>query len=99
MKTTAISSHRLCLPPSLSDLLFSSRDYTQLKADAEAQYAQGSYARANEIYARADKTKLSAERSALGRVSSCRHFVALAIRDSNCRHNEAEKPAQNNSKN
>lgn len=35
-------------------------DYSQLKADAEAQYAQGSYARANEIYARVDKSKLSA---------------------------------------
>ncbi|HSK62328.1 MAG TPA: alpha-2-macroglobulin family protein [Pyrinomonadaceae bacterium] len=35
-------------------------DYAQLKADAEAQYAQGSYARANEIYARVDKSKLSA---------------------------------------
>jgi hypothetical protein len=35
-------------------------DYLQLKADAEAQYAQGSYARANEIYARVDKSKLSA---------------------------------------
>jgi hypothetical protein len=35
-------------------------DYPQLKAEAEAQYAQGSYARANAIYARVDKLKLSA---------------------------------------
>ncbi|HEX6717767.1 MAG TPA: hypothetical protein VF088_11690, partial [Pyrinomonadaceae bacterium] len=34
-------------------------DYPQLKNEAEAQYAQGSYARANEIYSRVDKTKLS----------------------------------------
>ncbi|HSE16620.1 MAG TPA: alpha-2-macroglobulin family protein [Pyrinomonadaceae bacterium] len=34
-------------------------DYSQLKNDAEAQYAQGSYARANELYSRVDKTKLS----------------------------------------
>ena len=35
-------------------------DYAQLKQEAEAEYAQGSYARANEIYARVDKLKLSA---------------------------------------
>ena len=35
-------------------------DYAQLRTEAEAQYAQGSYARANEIYARVDKSKLSA---------------------------------------
>jgi alpha-2-macroglobulin len=35
-------------------------DYSQLKSDAEAAYAQGSYARANEIYARVDQTKLAA---------------------------------------
>jgi alpha-2-macroglobulin len=34
-------------------------DYSQLKNDAEAQYAQGSYARAHEIYARVDKSKLN----------------------------------------
>ena len=34
-------------------------DYSQLKNDAEAQYAQGSYSRANEIYARVDKSKLN----------------------------------------
>src|SRR6476469_560444 len=34
-------------------------DYAQLKAEAEAQYAQGSYARANETYARVDKSKLN----------------------------------------
>ena len=35
-------------------------DYSQLKSEAEAQYANGSYARANEIYARVDKSKLNA---------------------------------------
>ena len=35
-------------------------DYVQLRTEAEAQYAQASYARANEIYSRVDKTKLSA---------------------------------------
>jgi uncharacterized protein YfaS (alpha-2-macroglobulin family) len=35
-------------------------DYPQLKAEAETQYAQGSYARANAIYARVEKSKLSA---------------------------------------
>ncbi len=34
-------------------------DYSQLRSDAETQYSQGSYARANEIYGRVDKTKLS----------------------------------------
>ncbi|MFN2406088.1 MAG: hypothetical protein ABR594_08530, partial [Pyrinomonadaceae bacterium] len=36
-------------------------DYSQLKTEAEAQYAQGSYARANEIYSRVDKTRLNAQ--------------------------------------
>jgi len=36
-------------------------NYSQLRSDAEAAYAQGSYARANEIYARVDLTKLRAE--------------------------------------
>jgi len=35
-------------------------DYSRAKADAEAQYSQGSYARANEIYQGLDKSKLSA---------------------------------------
>ena len=56
MKTTAISITALVF------LIFNAfaqqRDYSQLKADAEAQYAQGSYARANEIYAVVDKSKL-----------------------------------------
>src|SRR4029079_1799671 len=34
-------------------------DYSQQRADAEAQYTQGSYARANEIYSRVDKSMLS----------------------------------------
>jgi uncharacterized protein YfaS (alpha-2-macroglobulin family) len=58
MKTTAISITALVF------LIFNSfaqqPDYSQLKAEAEAQYAQGSYARTNEIYARVDKSKLNA---------------------------------------
>lgn len=34
-------------------------DYARLKADAETQYSQGSYARANEIYSSIDKSKLA----------------------------------------
>ncbi len=34
-------------------------DYAQLRSEAETQYAQGSYARANELYSKVDKTKLS----------------------------------------
>lgn len=56
MKTTAISITVFLY------LVFSGLaqqpNYSQLKADAEAQYAQGSYARANEIYTRVDKSKL-----------------------------------------
>ncbi len=36
-------------------------DYAQLKSDAEAQYSQGSFARAREIYARIDQSKLPAQ--------------------------------------
>ena len=50
--------------PVLAFLLFNAvaqqPDYSQLRNEAEAQYAQGSYARANEIYAKVDKSKLSA---------------------------------------
>ncbi|MCM3903839.1 MAG: MG2 domain-containing protein, partial [Pyrinomonadaceae bacterium] len=35
--------------------------YSQLKADAERSYAQGSYARANELYSRVQKTALAAD--------------------------------------
>jgi uncharacterized protein YfaS (alpha-2-macroglobulin family) len=35
-------------------------DYSQLKAEAESAYTRGSYSRANELYAKADKTKLAA---------------------------------------
>jgi hypothetical protein len=35
-------------------------DYSQLRAAAENEYSQKSYARAHEIYARIDKTKLTA---------------------------------------
>ena len=59
MKTIAISITAFLF------LIFSAfaqqPDYSQLKTEAEAQYAQGSYARANEIYARVDKSKLNAQ--------------------------------------
>src|SRR5215203_2186774 len=38
-------------------------DYSQLKTEAEGQYAQGSYARANELYSKVDKSKLNAVES------------------------------------
>nr|MDQ2938190.1 MG2 domain-containing protein [Acidobacteriota bacterium] len=34
-------------------------DYSQLKSEAERSYAQGSYARANELYAKVDKSTLA----------------------------------------
>ncbi len=34
-------------------------DYSQQKSDAERSYAQGSYARAHELYTRIDKSGLS----------------------------------------
>src|SRR6185503_11902931 len=44
-------------------LLFNSvaqqTDYSQLRNDAEAEYAQGSYSRANELYSKVDKSKLN----------------------------------------
>lgn len=43
----------------LFNALTQQSDYGQLRTEAETQYGQGSYARANEIYARVDKTKLS----------------------------------------
>jgi len=43
----------------LFNFLLQQADYSQLKNDAEAQYRQGSYARANEIYSRVDRTKLA----------------------------------------
>ena len=33
-------------------------EYSQLKSEAETQYAQGSYSRANELYSKVDKSKL-----------------------------------------
>lgn len=57
MKTTAISVTAFVFL--LISAIVQQPDYTQLKAEAEAQYAAGSYARANEIYTRVDKTKLS----------------------------------------
>ena len=58
MKTTAISITAFLLL--IFNAIAQQPDYSQLKAEAEAQYAQGSYARANETYARVDKSKLAA---------------------------------------
>ena len=53
--------------PVLAFLLFNAvtqqPDYSQLRNEAEVQYAQGSYARANELYSKVDKSKLSASES------------------------------------
>ncbi len=57
MKTTAISITAFVF--FLISAFIQQPNYTQLKAEAEAQYAEGSYARANETYTRVDKTKLS----------------------------------------
>src|SRR5258706_291095 len=38
-------------------------DYAKLKSEAEQFYAAGSYARANEVYARVDKTKLAPDQA------------------------------------
>jgi hypothetical protein len=58
MKTTAISITALFFL--IFNAFVQQPDYAQLKAEAETQYAQGSYARANETYARVDKSKLNA---------------------------------------
>ena len=58
MKTTAISITALFFL--IFNAFVQQPDYARLKAEAETQYAQGSYARANETYARVDKSKLDA---------------------------------------
>jgi uncharacterized protein YfaS (alpha-2-macroglobulin family)/tetratricopeptide (TPR) repeat protein len=58
MKTTAISITALFFL--ILNAFVQQPDYARLKAEAETQYAQGSYARANETYARVDKSKLNA---------------------------------------
>lgn len=45
----------------LLNALAQQSDYSQLKADAERSYAQGSYARANELYSKIQKTALAAD--------------------------------------
>src|SRR5215468_6937891 len=59
-------------------------DYAQLKADAEAQYAQKSYARANEIYSRVDKSKLNAPE---------RRWVEFRLADTSWRSQAATETA------
>ena len=51
-------------------------DYAQLKNEAEAQYAQRSYARAHELYAKIDKSKLN---------SSDSRWVAFRLADTSWR--------------
>ena len=58
MKTTAISIVAFVFL--IFNAVAQQPDYARLKAEAEAQYAQGSYARANETYSRVDKSKLDA---------------------------------------
>src|SRR5258707_5244342 len=41
--------------------IFQQFDFSRSKAEAERVYAAGSYARANELYAKIDKTKLSTQ--------------------------------------
>ena len=41
-------------------------DYSQLRTEAEAQYAQGSYARANELYSTSRQEQTERRRVALG---------------------------------
>lgn len=48
----------IALPVLLLSILTQQNEYSQLRTEAEVQYNQGSYARANEIYSRADKSKL-----------------------------------------
>ena len=43
----------------LFNALTQQADYSQLRNDAETEYAQGSYSRANELYAKVDKSKLN----------------------------------------
>lgn len=47
----------------LLNVITQQTDYSDVKAEAEAQYSQGSYAKANEIYSRLDKSKLSQSES------------------------------------
>ncbi len=48
----------IALPVLLLSLLTQQTEYSQIRTEAENQYNQGSYARANEIYSRVDKSKL-----------------------------------------
>ncbi|HKG96555.1 MAG TPA: MG2 domain-containing protein, partial [Pyrinomonadaceae bacterium] len=55
MKTITIS----ILIILLFNALAQQPDYPQLRSEAEAQYTQGSYARAHELYSKVDKTRLN----------------------------------------
>jgi uncharacterized protein YfaS (alpha-2-macroglobulin family) len=61
-------------------------DYSQLKNEAEAQYAQGSYARAHELYAKIDKSKLN---------SSDSRWVEFRLPDTSWRAQAATRTSDN----
>lgn len=82
MKTTAISVTAFVFL--IVNTFFQQPGFTQLKAEAEAQYAQGSYARANETYARVDKTKLT---------PSDRRWVEFRLADTSWRSQAATQTA------
>jgi len=82
MKTTVISVTAFVFL--IINAFIQQPNYTQLKAEAEAQYAQGSYSRANETYTRVDKTKLS---------TSDRRWVEFRLADTLWRSQAATQTA------
>lgn len=82
MKTTAISVTAFVFL--IISTFIQQPNYTQLKAEAEAQYARGSYASANETYSRVDKTKLTA---------SERRWVEFRLADTSWRSQAATQTA------
>ncbi|HKS09979.1 MAG TPA: hypothetical protein VJS13_10555, partial [Pyrinomonadaceae bacterium] len=82
MKTTAISVTAFVFL--IISTFIQQPNYTQLKAEAEAQYARSSYASANETYARVDKSKLS---------PSDRRWVEFRLADTSWRSQAATQTA------
>ena len=74
-------------------------DYAQLKTEAEQFYTAGSYARANETYAKIDQGRPACREGALGRLSSGRHLVARAGGNGNLRTIRNSSRRRSNSKN
>ena len=81
MKTIIIST---CISLFLLNALAQQPDYVQLRTEAETQYTQGSYARANELYSSVDKSKLTA---------SDRRWVEFRIADTAWRAQSATQTA------